>query len=138
MILFREANVGAGRDGYLFWIDGAANGTDVFFASERFVAGSQALVGITVPFSTVQNLWNNFVITYDGSALRMYRNGTLVNGPTSDTRSIANSTTTLLVGGAGGTNAIGGNIGVARLYSTALTESQIQQNFNAIRGRYGV
>ena len=138
MILYREANIGAGRDGYLFWIDGAANGTDVFFASERFVAGTQTLVGTTVAFSTIQNLWNNFVITYDSTALRMYRNGILINGPTSDTRSIANNTTTLLIGGAGGTNAIGGNIATARLYNIALSSDQIQQNFNALRGRYGI
>ena len=41
------------------------------------------------------------------------------------------------IGGAGGSQAFG-HVSTAMLYNRILTNTEIQQNFNALRGRYGV
>lgn len=137
-IVQREGNVGIGRDGYNFWVNGLANGTDVEFASERFVAGSQSYTAKILPFSTTGSAWNHWVITYNGSQVRMYRNGVLEAGPSTSTTSITNATTTLAVGNIGGGNAIGGDISSVKIYNRALSADEILQNFNALRRRYGI
>lgn len=137
-ILHRESNPGTGRDGYNFWVDGRANGTDIAFYHERFVAGVNISVGISLPYATTGSSWNHWVITYNGSELRMYRNGTLVSGPVADTRNITNNTAPLYIASQGGATASGIDIANAKIYSTALSEDQVKQNFNAIRGRFGL
>lgn len=137
-IVQREGNAGIGRDGYNFWVNGAANGTDVEFATERFVAGSQAYVSKILPFSTTGSAWNHWVITYTGSQIRLYRNGVLEGGPSAATTSITNATTTLAVGNIGGGNAIGGDISSVKIYNRALSADEVLQNFNALRRRYGI
>jgi len=68
----------------------------------------------------------------------MYRNGSLVSGPVSDTRSITNNTATLSLANQGGPNSIGGDFASIKVYNVALSASDVRQNFNALRARYGV
>ena len=91
------------------------------------------------------NTWYNFVLTYNGTNLTtVYVNGTSVgttNGPESTPASDY-----LVLGypdGAGSylggaTGYFNGYIGSWRVYGVGLTSAQIQQNFNATRGRYGI
>lgn len=137
-VIQRESNPGTGRDGYNFWINGAANGTDIQFYSERFVLGTQTMVGVNLPFASTGSAWNQWVITYSGSELRMYRNGSLVSGPTADARNISNNTATFVIGNQGGSAAIGGNVASVKVYNIALSAAQVQQNFAANRGRFGI
>jgi hypothetical protein len=137
-IIHRESNPGIGRDGYNFWIESSVDGTNITFASERFVAGIQSGVNITVPYATNGNGWNQWSITYDGLNLRMYRNGSLVSGPVSDTRNITNNTAVLSLASQGGPNSIGGDFASIKVYNVALSASDVRQNFNALRARYGV
>jgi hypothetical protein len=72
----------------------------------------------------------------------LYINGTLVN---SDTQSgtIATDTGGMSIGVYGGYSGgrgyyYNGNLGVCRVYTRALTAAEIQQNFNALRGRFGI
>jgi hypothetical protein len=137
-VMQREGNPGSGRDGYTFWINGASNGTSLQFRLERFVLGSAVIIGIDLPFPGDGSSWNHWVISYSGSQLRMYRNANLVAGPTTDTRTITNTTTSFVVGSGGSTNTIGGDISYAKVYSKELSATEIQQNFNALRGRFGL
>jgi hypothetical protein len=52
-----------------------------------------------------------------------------------------NGTITTYVGTFGGGAAntyFAGNINLVKVYSRGLTATEVQQNFNAIRGRYGI
>jgi len=91
--------------------------------------------------------WRNYVFvrnTSDALVTRHYMNG--VERTTGVTR--ASTQTTQFGNGAGyninigrfhaGGNLFGGNIAVVQVYNRALQSSEISQNFNALRQRYGV
>jgi hypothetical protein len=87
------------------------------------IAGEQNAVGTAaVPL----NAWTHLAVTYDGAALRLYVNGTLVT-TTATAGSIPTSTGALRIGG----NTIwpewyAGLIDDVRVYNRALTAAQIQ------------
>lgn len=98
-----------------------------------------AWVGSTA-FNT--NQWYCVAITYDQSYQRMYINGAQVysaalSGP------IGNSySDTLKIGARGGAAStfdyFNGQIPVVQIYNRALSATEIKQNFNALRWRYGI
>lgn len=128
--------VSSNRDGYNLWYGGSA-GTDVYFYSERFVNGVQQNAATTVTQSLVINIWQHIVAVYDGTTITLYRNGVAVNSSASATGNITGTTGQLVIGNLYG-NWYSGQIGVERIYNIALTASQVAQNFNALRGRYGI
>jgi hypothetical protein len=85
------------------------------------------------------NTWICDALTFDGTVLKGYRNGVQYSNVT------RGSSTTI----AGGTLNIGtrsdsyaahyvGRIAMIAIYSQALSAAEIQQNFNALRGRFGL
>jgi len=87
-------------------------------------------------------VWNHVVVVYDGTNNKCYVNGVLV----ATSSGIASGN--VLMNSLGGLNIMkpdavnldngAGQLSVARIYSIALTQEQIIQNFNANRGRYGL
>jgi uncharacterized protein (DUF2141 family) len=75
------------------------------------------------------NVWKHLALTYDGTTVRMYVDGLLVNS------SVGAHTTTsnpLLVGHwIGGNEYLDGMVDELRLYSRTLSQSEIQTNMNA-------
>lgn len=80
----------------------------------------------------------HFIATYDGQALRLYENGVLLVTGVSFTSNIVNSTQALNIGRAPDNYYWPGNIAQVSIYNRALTQQEVSQNFNAIRGRYGI
>lgn len=134
-IFTREDSSLGSRDGYLLWFLGSAT-TTTTFAAERFVAGTVAIPNFDLDQSVSVNNWSHIVATYDGSVVRLYRNG-VMQSSASSTGNITNQNATLLIGRRGGQN-FDGKISAARIYSKALSNTEIQQNFNASRRRYGI
>jgi hypothetical protein len=131
----RDSDPGTGRSGYNVYVT-QTGGTNLTINSERQCpAGGGATVGITVTTASFLNTWNNFVITYDSSNLRMYRNGTLVAGPSPSTGLITNAVMTYSLFLYGGNR---GYIGQNMVYNRALTADEVSTNFNALRNRYGI
>lgn len=85
------------------------------------------------------NTWNHFVGVYDDAvqSLYTYVNGTLLATRTA-TPSTAYSVGVHAISGVAYGGEVKGRISTVRHYNIALTASQIRQNFNALRGRYGV
>ena len=82
--------------------------------------------------------WYMLCWTYDGSTVRLYVN-TQPDSTFSQTGDIPTSTSNIFVGYSGySSEYFNGNIGICQLYNIALSESEIQQNFDALRGRYGL
>lgn len=103
----------------------------------RFYLSSSGDVYCSDSATHALNTWYHFVGTYDGSYMRFYRNGVLTN-------SVAGSGT---LGGASSDHVIGsysgayfsqGQIPVVKIYNRTLSNTEIQQNFQALRGRYGI
>jgi len=99
-------------------------------------SGSTILSGPTINSDT----WYHTILTYDGSLVALYLNGTLVaSSTTSGSLSYA-------VGGnlnIGRKNLIDGEyllgkVQVARVYNRALSQAEITQNYNALKSRFGL
>jgi len=88
--------------------------------------------------SSMTTDWYEVMITWDGVTAKAYLNGSFVNniveGGVADQQELFCLGTTA----SGGGLKFSGNIANAKLYDRALTASEIQQNFNATRGRFGV
>jgi len=97
----------------------------------------------TVESSTIQkNTWYHAVATSDAGVGRIYLNGVLNATNNSMNSSTTNGTSPLTIGNSFDSGLaiqyFNGSIPLARIYNRALTASEIQQNFNALRGRYGI
>ena len=138
-IFNHESNPGGGRDGWNMWLRGnAAQNTTMTFATERFALGSQNAPSFSLDESVVVNNWHHIVTTYDGTNIRMYRNGNLAAGPSASSLSITNTTVTMNIASRGTGSYFDGRISIARIYDRALTADEVSQNFNANRRRYGI
>lgn len=92
------------------------------------------------------NVWNNVVLTYDGSSVAIYRNGQFQNSA-SKSGSITNILSLpFIIGGQYNANnsynlptdGFNGYLGQVLLYNRALNSTEITQNYNATKTRYGL
>jgi len=100
--------------------------------------------------STISPGWHYLSFTCDGRYFKMYIDG--VNVSTYDHGSIASISysvnNSMMIGaepGNGndvlfpsGSTYLLGRVSVVRVYNKGLTEAEVQQNFNALRGRFGI
>ena len=90
------------------------------------------------------NTWYNVVISFTNASIKIYLNGQLISG------SLSGINTGLFVGnapvllgtyrGLSGNYAsmLNGNMGSTLIYNTALSDSEVTQNFNATKSRFGL
>jgi len=135
-IFNRESSAMGTRDGYNFIIV-QTGGTGQLLFVERFVGGVSITVGETISTASFLNTWNHVVATFDGSVLKLYRNGVLKQTSASTTANLTNNVQTLEVARRG-VQYFRGNMPVARIYNTALSLTDIKQNYNALCYRYGL
>lgn len=134
-IFDREDSSTGLRDGYNLFFNGSAT-TSTFFTTERFTSGTQTGASVAVSSTQSVNAWNHILATYNGTTIALYRNGVLVSSNAS-TGNLLNTSKTLQIGTRGG-NYFGGRIAGAKIYNRALSLQEIKQNFEALRGRYGI
>jgi hypothetical protein len=67
----------------------------------------------------------------------MYVNGEFITSAT-DTRSITSSTLHLCRYGGGVNYELDGKLSTISIYNRTLSEAEVKQNFEALRGRYGI
>jgi hypothetical protein len=105
----------------------------------RFAMGNQS--GSTSTIIEYGNLnwnqWYNFTFTYDGSFVRGYQNAVL---PTSSSLSgnLYTTTSPIQLASSKYGNQAACSISNYKIYNRALSQAEITQNFNALRGRYGI
>jgi hypothetical protein len=69
----------------------------------------------------------------------LYLNGNLLTPLTTTAYTISNNNDAKVIGqGTNGVQFFPGRIGSVNLYNRALTANEIRQNFNALKGRYGL
>ena len=91
--------------------------------------------GVTANNSNIVQI----ILTWDGSTQKMYVNGDLKDSEALTGTPQSFSTTTSFGDYKSSTyRMIQGNIYSIKIYNRALTASEIQQNFNALRGRFGI
>jgi len=126
------SDTGQYGDGYLGWM--------------AYLTSAAGYRYARYPLSSVSTGWHNFSGTFDGRYLRLYIDAVLVdtfdNG--SNTTIFYGDTNHLVIGaepdsGTGVSSAyFDGNIGQTIVYSSALSQNSISNNFQAARGIYGV
>jgi hypothetical protein len=90
---------------------------------------------------TSTNQWVNIVATYENLNYKMYRNGNLILTLTSFNTLNYNFSSKSLIGyrHTGGSNAyLNANISQVSIYNRALSAAEVSQNFNMMRGRFGI
>lgn len=83
------------------------------------------------------NQWINLTLTYNGSTLSGYKNGILF-GTTPCSRSFSAGSLIVGAGPRGQSEHFSGSISTVQIYNRALTAAEVQQNFNALRNRFGI
>ena len=102
------------------------------------VIGSWGISGDIVdgiPYTV--NQWINLVLTYNGATISAYKNGSLF-GTTPSTRTFSAGSLVIGAGERAQSEYFQGNIPIAQIYSRALSAAEVLQNYNALKGRYGL
>ena len=110
-----------------------------------FMEIGNGTTSITTPTSALSiNTWYQVVGVWTNVAsnsLALYINGSLVGSNSHSFTSIKNTTSPLYTGSFNGgqfSQWMNGRMGVVRMYNSALTGSQVLQNFNADKSKYGL
>jgi hypothetical protein len=112
--------------------------TDGKFTFGRSVSGVDSLIQSTITPNL--NQWYFVCCTNDLlPTFKIYINGNLNNtNVLSGTLSTNGNQNWIGTYAGGGTYPMAGNISVIQIYNRALSQAEITQNFNALRGRYGI
>jgi hypothetical protein len=113
--------------GNIYW-DWSINGTDKYVYSNT---------------NCNMNAWNQIVgIAPAGGSLGIYLNTTNVTGTSTGgnlANPLNNTNDPIIIGGANWLpRYFNGRISLVRIYNRVLTAAEVSQNFNAVRGRYGI
>lgn len=131
-----------GQDGPIFTLN---NGGTGFFKTglTSFAPIFQTTTGDRTVNGT--NLWQignlyYYALTYDGTNLKLYRNGSQVNATESSGGTYVNSgvATNYVFGRNTGAGPGTCRIYMAHIYNRALSDAEVSQNFNGTRSRFGV
>jgi prepilin-type N-terminal cleavage/methylation domain-containing protein len=85
-------------------------------------------------------IWNMYAYSWDGTKISAYLNGNLISSGVKNGSLNTVDTGVLEIGRDDGNigRVMNGNIAQVSIYNRALTPEEIQQNFNASRGRFGL
>ena len=146
-LIDKENNPGSGRAGYTMWLHHNPDTGLYRFGFERFVAGAVKVGQFdTTDSSTILNKFHHIVGTYDGNNVRIYQNG-ILKDTEADDRNVEDESIAIAVAfrratygqsGSTSSNAFIGSVPIARIYTKALSASEIIQNYNALKGRFGL
>jgi hypothetical protein len=134
---------------YGFWFEkGIVNTQYSLFQEGTNIQWRQNFSGTITNLSTTTatymntSNWFQVVGTYTSGARRLYINGSLVNSDT-QTGTISTNSGGMSIGVYGGFSGsrsyyYNGNISIVRVYNRALSPTEIEQNYNVQKGRFGV
>ncbi len=112
----------------------------------QFYASGEGLTNLSTATASYMNTtnWYQIVGTFSNGQRRLYINGSLVNSD-SQTGVIQTNSSGSSVGAYGGYSATtgrayyyNGNIAIVRVYNKELSASEVLQNFNSTRSRFGI
>lgn len=85
-----------------------------------------------------ENVWVNLCVTISGTTVKTFLNGALASTQTMDTTIKSFASEVFGLGAGYGYFRAQADIPVAYVYNRALTDIEVQQNFNSLRGRFGI
>ena len=124
------------------WLGVWNNGSLLYFRTGNSAGCCNNDLTIAGSTNIPLNTWTNVCVTWkSANTAVIYINGVSRNSRTISEIPTTNPTTNGSIGlghESGGTGSWVGQIGYSEIYNTQLTATQVLQNFNAIRGRYGI
>jgi Concanavalin A-like lectin/glucanases superfamily len=87
------------------------------------------------------NTWYNAVLTWTNGSASTYLNGNIVTSGAATPNGFVGTFGSVVIGkgyGIATDRSFKGQVGSVNIYNRALTAAEVQQNFNALKGRYGV
>lgn len=115
--------------------------TTYFFADVFSTNNTRYIVDLTNPrFAQTyfENTWAHFAVTIEGATVKTFYNGVLQTTTTMDGNLKTIQSTQFSIADGYGYYYLQGDVSNCMLYNIVLSPSQILQNFNAVRGRYGI
>jgi hypothetical protein len=121
-----------GGTGFICSLDNSAvtNGIQL---NTYAISGFSARIGNCI----TNNSWQQVAWAFSPGSVTFYVNGASV-GTSSITSPSSYTSTDYIGNNSGAVNTFDGSISIVRLYRNTLTDTQILQNFNAHRSRYGI
>jgi len=116
----------------------ADNGSNYVRFGFRDTGGTQREVNDSSYSDIKSGNWVNYIGTYDSSELKLYRNGVGISSASVNTTPQTNNNSLAIGARLLNSYEFNGNISSVQIYNRALSASEVEQNFNALRGRYGV
>ena len=92
----------------------------------------------TPAYSLTTNTWNHIVGTYDGTTIKLFVNNTQVSTLAYTGSSTSSQSGIVLMRRWDLGDYWGGRLGIVRIYNTAFGNTQINQNYQAVRSRFGL
>ena len=108
--------------------------TSDFNTAWQFNTNNESLTLFTLP----PNIWYHLVITRSGTTLSGYLNGNITSSYTTSFNFGGNFPLRISANSQGTPDTTSQNLPVFRQYNRALSASEVSQNFNALKGRYGL
>lgn len=94
--------------------------------------------GTGCTFSLASNQWHHLVLTKDSTYNKVYVNGSLTNTVATNGAAVNGGFNFCFGRDYASSRYFNGNISSGKLYNRALSSAEVAQNFNALRGRYGI
>jgi hypothetical protein len=141
------SGVGFAAEQLSFYLDNSGN---LIMGSFRNNPNQGVSVGAAIPdlaSDVASDKWINLVGTQDGNEWKLYKNGEQIGISTIgqglfynpfDNIQFGIGATYISFEGGWGVRPYAGDISRVMLYKRALTAAEVQQNFNALKGRYGL
>ncbi|AGH31518.1 hypothetical protein SWZG_00005 [Synechococcus phage S-SKS1] len=134
---FNSDTVGSGQDA----ITGKGGGLGAAATYVTYRDGNNLKVRlrggtVTTVSSISANTWYEVTVTWDGSTSKSYLNGVFATNLAVGSASKQTNNFDIGATASGTTNRFDGKISQTLVYNKALTASEIQRNYNALKGRY--
>jgi hypothetical protein len=99
-------------------------------------ANAEPYVGVSSP-ATPRSVWNVMCAVRSTTQFKWYLNGALSNTSSNPYGTLANTAANITIGN-GYAGFWQGDMAMVTAYTRALTDAEVAQNFNAIRGRFNL
>ena len=153
-------NWGSGSYSYVFWVQfGSTSGSyRTVFSNYKSGAGNKGMIiglkngkisshlpdsqgSVDTGVAPDLNAWMQMVVTKDGTNHKVYLNGSVIGSITNASATLNNMPQLPELGHIPVSSVDGwlnGKIAIAMVYNAALSETQVTQNFNATKTRFGL
>jgi len=110
------------------------------FTIAQNITTSSGLRQTAIGSAFTADTWTHIVCNYDGQYGKIYVNGELVKTSDFSSELACNTNSTSLKFGGNGTSdrVLNGELPIAKVYNKVLTAEEVKQNYNAIKGRFGL